>query len=169
MTLTLHFALTFVTLVVLATIVYLRMARYEVYLREQRDGIQRLNERIQALVDGLEQLGARHLETKFGELQEVLEAIRDGQGRPMVATTAPSADVAPQRFSSLLDLVETRLYNLGFSRVHVITELSEVDTSEPVRITVEAEKGGVAHKGHLVIHGSAVTEYEMQASYTSFP
>jgi hypothetical protein len=168
----LQFALTFVTLVVLAVVLYVRMIRYDQYLREEKEGIQRLNERLQALTDGLEALGLRTVEERLLEIQEVLESIRDGLQRPLPAASGPTAvepSEASLRRSSLIDIVEAKLYNLGYGKVSVVTDLTGVDSQEPTRIVVEAERNGVAHKGYLVIHGSAVTELEMQPSYTSFP
>ena len=175
MTPLLQFSLTFVTLVVLTLVLYLRLARYEAYLVAEKEGVKNLNDRLQKLVDGLGALGTRRVEEQLGEIHEVLAAIRDGIDRGNIsAASEQGAGAAPAVLRSavtggLVDVVEAKLYNLGYTRVTVVTDLSEVDASEPVRVVVEAERDGARNKGHLVLHGTAVTEFEMQPNYTSFP
>ncbi|HMQ21357.1 MAG TPA: hypothetical protein PKE00_02645 [Planctomycetota bacterium] len=174
MTPALQFSLTFVTLVVLTLVLYLRLLRYETYMEAEKEGMKNLNDRLQKLVDGLEALGTRRVEGQLSDIHELLADIRDGlesrsQQVVMQAQTS-SPEVARSRPSqSLVDVVEAKLYNLGYSRVSVVTDLSKVDAHGPVRVVVEAERDGALHKGHLVLNGSAVTEFEMQQSYTTFP
>lgn len=176
MTPLLQFSLTFVTLVVLTLVLYLRLARYEAYLKAEKEGMTNLNDRLQKLVDGLEALGTRRVEDQLGDIHEVLAAIRDGLDRPAAqaapaaaSSVVPAPSAAGRRPLGLVDIVEAKLYNLGYNRVTVVTDLSEADSNEPQRVVVEAERDGALHKGHLVLHGTAVTEFEMQPNYTSFP
>jgi hypothetical protein len=165
----LQFTLTFVTLVVLATILYVRLTRYDAYLREEKEGIHRLNERLQALVDGLESLGTRSIERQLTEIHDVLAAIRDGLGRPIPTPLAPSSPEPATRQLTLQEVIEAKLSDLGFRRVAIVTDLSGVDRHQPVRVVVEGEKDGVAHKGHLLLSGSEVTELAVTPNYTAFP
>ena len=165
------FALTFVTIVILTTILYLRLSKYETYLREEQRGVERLNERLQTLAESFEALGTKRVEDQLGDIHQTLEAIREDLQRQ--AGAAPGADgvvvpAAPRR-GTFVDVVEAKLYNLGYDRVVIVTDLSEVDASQPTRVVVEAERGGVVHKGSLTVHGSTVTELDLQPSYTSFP
>ncbi len=170
----LQFALTFTALVVLATIVYVRLIRYDSYLREEKDGIQRLNERLQALVDSLQALGTQRVESQLGDILEVLEGVREGLGRRGPSGgAAAAADTSvireiPRR-AGILDVVEAKLYNMGYGKVAVVGDVEDPRAGEPVRVVVEAERDGVIHKGYLVIVGSAVTELDLQPAYTSFP
>jgi len=159
----LQFALTFVTMIVLAAIVYIRLTRYESYLRDLQ-GIPELNERLASLVEGLEGLKTRRVEASLVEIQEILEAIREGLGknaRPVEIPRAPKP--------SLVDLVEAKLYNLGYREVSVITDLSDTNSLEPVKVVVEAKKDAATHKGHLVVHGTSVIELDLQPVFTTFP
>ncbi|MFQ5506760.1 MAG: hypothetical protein ACE5F1_18470, partial [Planctomycetota bacterium] len=156
------FALTFVTLVVLCAILYLRMGRYEKYLRDL-EGIQTLNERLKSLVEGLEGLRTRRVEDRLASIQDVLEGIRDGLGR------VRSVDLPAAPKPSLLDLVEAKIYDLGYTKVKVVTDLSRASSVEPLRVVVEAQKNDTTHKGHLILHGSSVVELDLQPVYTSFP
>lgn len=179
MTPLLQFSLTFVTLVVLTLVLYSRLARYEAYLKAEKEGMNSLNDRLQKLVDGLEALGTRRVEDQLGDIHEVLAAIRDGLERsasaPPAAGSAHALPSAPTILPGhghklgLVDVVEAKLYNLGYKRVAIVTDLKDADASEPLRIVVEAERDGALHKGHLILHGTAVTEFEMQPNYTSFP
>ena len=167
------FALTFVTIVILTTILYLRLSKYETYLREEQRGVERLNERLQMLAESFESLGTKRIEGQLGDIHQTLEAIHDDLQRGSGGFGATGGDgvvmpAAPPR-GSFVDIVEAKLYNLGYGRVVIVTDLSDVDSSQPTRVVVEAERGGVVHKGHLTVHGSTVTELDLQPSYTSFP
>ncbi len=163
MTPLLQFSLTFVTLVVLAAILYVRLARYEAYLRDL-EGIQALNERLKDLVEGLKSLGTKRLEGQLAEIQELLAEIRDRLAR---SPGREAEDAGPG--TNLLEICERKLYAMGYDEVRVLTDLNDVNPLEPVRIVVEAKKNGVPCKGHLVLHGTAVTELDLQRGYASFP
>lgn len=179
MTPLLQFSLTFVTLVVLTLVLYSRLARYEAYMKAEKEGMNNLNDRLQKLVDGLEALGTRRVEDQLADIHEVLASIRDSLDRAPAAppssasegsvVSVPAMHAAPRHKLGLVDVVEAKLYNLGYQRVTVVTDLSDADASEPTRVVVEAERDGALHKGHLILHGTAVTEFEMQPNYTSFP
>ncbi len=162
MTPLLQFALTFVTMVVLAAIVYIRLSRYESYFRDLH-GIPTLNERLAALVEGLEGLKTRRVEDALIEIQQVLESIREGLGN-----VRPVEIPRPSR-PHLIDLVEAKLYNLGYEQVSVITDLTDANSIEPLRVVVEARKDGATHKGHLILHGTSVISLDLQSVFTSFP
>lgn len=174
MTPLLQFSLTFVTLVVLTLVLYLRLARYEAYLQAEKEGMKNLNDQLQKLVEGLGALGTRRVEDQLGEIGELLSAIRDGLDRapasvPAAVGSLGDAPVKHRAPAGLVDVVEAKLYNLGYNRVTVVTDLRDADASEPIRVVVEAERDGSMHKGHLILHGTAVTEFEMQPNYTTFP
>jgi len=156
-----------VTIVLLAVVLYQRMSRFEGYLRDLQ-GIQLLNERLKSLVDGLEALGTKRIEEQLREIQELLERTLQEGRRPadVVLHTDGEAGPVPLR---LVDVVEQKLYNLGYTRVSVLTDLSEVNPGEPVRVTVEAWKDGAMYKGSLTLHGSAVIEMDLRSAYTAFP
>lgn len=167
----LYFSLIFVTLILLAGILYSRLGRYEAYLRDLQ-GIKTLNDRLGDLVDGLEGLKTRRVEDQIHQIQETLEQIRVGLERqagraPVVQEIVQRA--APVPILSLQDVVESKLYNMGYQQVHIVSDLSEANSEEPLRIIVEARKDGTIHKGHLVLNGQSVTELDIQPVFGSFP
>ena len=166
-----YLILIFVTMILLAGIVLSRLGRYEAYLRDL-EGIKTLNERLGDLVNGLEGLKTRRVENQVQEIHETLEQIRIGLERqadraPVVQEIVQRAAPAPA--ISLQDVVESKLYNMGFQEVLIVTDLSESTGEEPLRIIVEARKGGTIHKGHLVLNGQSVTELDIQPVFNSFP
>jgi len=167
----LYFSLLFVTLVVLAAILWSRLGRYEAYLRDLQ-GIQTLNERLRDLVDGLEGLKTRRVEEQLRGVQDLLEQIRNGiqrsLDRPAVVqelVAAPSG----QPELTIHDLVEAKLFNLGYREVVIVNDLDVAEPGEPIRVVVEARKDGAIHKGHLVLKGRSVTEVDLQPVFNSFP
>ncbi len=167
----LYFSLIFVTLILLAGIVLSRLGRYEAYLKDL-EGIKTLNDRLGDLVNGLEGLKTRRVEDQIHQIHETLEQIRlgldrQGERAPVVQEIVQRA--APVPTLSLQDIVESKLYNMGFQEVRIVTDLSEVNSDEPLRIVVEARRDGTIHKGHLVLNGQSVTELDVQPVFGSFP
>jgi hypothetical protein len=81
--------------------------------------------------------------------------------------------VAPSG-NSLSDVVETKLYTLGYQRVIVLSDLSELQNGEgggdeQVRVRVEAFKDGAQYKGTLLLQGRSVVELDLTPVYSSFP
>jgi len=166
-----YLILIFVTMIVLAGIVLSRLGRYEGYLKDL-GGIKTLNDRLGDLVSGLEGLKTRRVEDQIQEIHETLEQIRLAFDRrvdraPVVQEIVQRAAPAPT--ISIQDVVESKLYNMGFQEVLIVTDLSESTGEEPLRIVVEARKGGTIHKGHLVLNGQSVTELDIQPVFNSFP
>jgi 2',3'-cyclic-nucleotide 2'-phosphodiesterase (5'-nucleotidase family) len=85
----LQFGLIIVTIVLLAVVIYQRLARMESYLRDLH-GIQTLNTRLKGLVDAFEQLGTKRLEEQLGEIADLLERNLAAQNQ------RPEVQVVPQ-------------------------------------------------------------------------
>ena len=169
MTPLLQFSLTFITLIVLAIILYTRLGRYERYLKDL-EGISELNERLRELCDGLQTLGTRRIETQVGDLQVVLMEIRDLLARPQEAPIeVPVSSSAGNLEISLSQLILGRLTNLGYERITIVSDLEGVDTSSAIRVVVEASRAGMPVKGSLVLRGAEILEVDLKSSYTTFP
>jgi hypothetical protein len=165
----LQFSLTFVTLIVLAIILYTRLGRYERYLKDL-EGISELNERLRELCDGLQSLGTRRIETQVADLQVVLMEIRDLLARPQEAQIGVSGlPVAGDLENSISQLILGRLTNLGYERISIVSDLEGVDASSAVRVVVEASRAGMPVKGSIVVRGGEVLEMDLKSSYTTFP
>ena len=163
----LQFGMIIVTIVLFAIILYQRLSRFEGYLRDLQ-GIQLLNERLKSLVDGLAALGTKEIEGQLREIQELLDRNLEQGSRNTEFVFPPGAE-GGRGPASLVDVVESKLYNLGYKRVSVLTDLSEANASEPIRVSVEAWKDGALHKGSLTLHGTAVIEMDIRSAYTAFP
>ena len=170
----LQFVLIVVVLVILVVILYSRLGRFERYLK-RLEGIPLLEDRLHGLAESLDHLegsnGTARVEQQLSEVQALLVQIRDaldssaqGSREAGVLTHMP----IPGDWS-IADLAERKLYNLGYQEVSIITDLSDVNPNEPIRVVVEAKKDGAIYKGHMTIHGSSMVEMDLQPSFTSFP
>ncbi len=169
MTPLLQFSLTFITLIVLAIILYTRLGRYERYLKDL-EGISELNERLRELCEGLQTLGTRRIETQVGDLQVVLMEIRDLLARPQeVPLEVPGSSSPVPLETSLSQLILGRLTQLGYERISIVSDLEGVDSSSAVRVVVEASRAGMPVKGSIVVRGSEILEIDLKSSYTTFP
>ncbi|HHI79883.1 MAG TPA: hypothetical protein ENK02_07860 [Planctomycetes bacterium] len=169
MTPLLQFSLTFVTLIVLAIILYTRLGRYERYLKDL-EGISELNERLRELCNGLQSLGTKRIETQVADLQVVLMEIRDLLARPQEAPLeVPVMGASTALETSLPQLVLGRLTQLGYERISIVSDLEGVDPHSAVRVVVEASRGGMPVKGSLVVRGGEILEMDLKSSYTTFP
>ncbi|GEM_PF-2142600 len=169
MTPLLQFSLTFITLIVLAIILYSRLGRYERYLKDL-EGISELNERLRELCDGLQSLGTRRIEAQVGDLQVVLMEIRDLLARPQeVPIEVPGLTSGVSRETSLPQLILGRLTQLGYERISIVSDLEGADLSSAVRVVVEASRAGMPVKGSVVVRGMEILEIDLKSSYTTFP
>lgn len=165
----LQFGLIIVTIVLLAVVIYQRMSRFEAYLRDLH-GIQTLNTRLKGLTDAFEQLGTKRLEEQLAEIADLLErSLAQQHQRPEVQIVPQAVEQALPSSASLSDVVESRLYMLGYQRVVVLSDLSEAKPDEQLRVTVEAFKDGAQYKGSLVLQGRSVVELDLTPVYSSFP
>ncbi|PIE23674.1 MAG: hypothetical protein CSA62_06090 [Planctomycetota bacterium] len=165
----LQFGLIIVTIVLLTIVVFQRLARMEAYLRDLH-GIQTLNTRLKALVDAFEQIGTKRLEEQLSDITDLLDRNLAGQSSRSEVQIVPQASEAKlPSGSTALDVVEAKLYMLGYQRVVVLTDLSNIKSDEQVRVAVEAFKDGAGYKGSLVLQGRSVVELDLTPVYSSFP
>lgn len=69
---------------------------------------------------------------------------------------------------SLRDLIERRLYNMGYERVVIVSSLEDID-EEPFRVQVEAERKGILSKGFVVIQNNSIIEAKLNPITAVFP
>lgn len=126
-------------------------------------------------------------------IEHVLVDVRDGQQRvedallrtvemaartavaPMAPDASPeaaAADGARQSVDALIERVTNRLLALGYERVQVVTEreaLAALPLEGRGEILVEARRGGVAHKGRVLLNSGRIADIDMRPPYAMFP
>lgn len=177
----LQFSLFFVALVVGYVLVHLRLARFEEHMQKLA-GIRTLDERLRVLAESFDKLRTDRLEQLLERLHEDLVDLREATTdvrqavyeipQPTIVQTAvEGAAPAPQETvgERLLALVETRLLQLGYGKIQVLTDLSEVRADREVEVAVECERAGMACKGRVVVRNGTVRDVLLQNVATMFP
>lgn len=177
----LQFSLFFVALLVGYVLVHVRLARFEEHLRKL-GGIRSVDERLRVLVDALEKVRLERIEALLERLHEDLEDLREttanvreavvqipppgpgspgGDARPAAASDSPAARVQA--------LVETRLLQLGYRNVQVLTDLTKVADHGDADVQVECDQGGMSTKGRVQVRNFGVRDVAMQSVAPMFP
>jgi len=66
-------------------------------------------------------------------------------------------------------IVESRLLQLGYTRLKLLTDLSEASPDKDVEVQVECERGHMPAKGRVLVRNGAVYDVAMQTVATTFP
>ena len=189
----LQFGLFFVALLVGYVLVHLRLVRFEDHL-QKLNGIRSLDDRLRALDDRLRLLGESfdrirfdRVESQLDRLHTDLEDLREGTALvrqavveipsqpPMVAPTiverAPAAVPAPveSKAARLAVLVETRLLQLGYREVQILSDLSQLPLDGELELQVEGSRGNMPAKGRVTIRNGSVRDVAMQTVASMFP
>ncbi|MCP3916557.1 MAG: hypothetical protein GY711_13455 [bacterium] len=147
----------------------LREARSE---RDAGEHLARIEKQIAALAERGEGLDLRRLE-------HVLLDIRDGQKRVeerLVAALETRIDGrgAPDITASgggIAERIVTRLVALGYEKIELVTPGVELEqlAAKGGEVTVEAQKAGAQHKGHVSLRGGAIADVRLRSIYEAFP
>ena len=168
----LQFSLFFAALLLGYILVHVRMVRFERYLREIT-GIKTLNERLNAVSDGLERLRLDRVQELLSQLHEDLEALGKSSDRieRAVGRGGGPATGALERSPSdrIQGAVETRLLGLGFSNLRLLTDLSGLSLEEQVEVQVECEREHMPCKGRVTTRNGAIIDVQIQNAAQSFP
>jgi hypothetical protein len=186
----LQFSLFFVALLVGYVLLHLRLVRFEAYLREMQ-AIRAATERLvqQVTVASEPRLGRvegqlDRLHADFGELREALAEVGEQVARvptaPPVVLPAPEASPAAAQVESpaaarrrealrLRDVVETRLQQLGYGRVQVLTDLQQASSDGDLEIQVECERNQMISKGRILLRNGTVRDVALQSVANMFP
>lgn len=188
---TVQFALFFAAILVGYVLVHLRLVRFEEHLQKLA-GIRSLDDRLRGLDERLEQLATAfgkvridrleaHLERLHEDLEDLRETTRSVQQavveipQPTVVTAEPTVIHAPAPSpvesprQRLLALVETRLLQLGYGNLTVLSELRDDALDGDVEVVVEAERGTMPVKGRVLVRNGAVRDVAMQTVVQMFP
>jgi hypothetical protein len=66
-------------------------------------------------------------------------------------------------------VVETRLLQLGYGRIQILTDLTGLVTTADVELQVEAERNGMPMKGRVTVRNGSVRDVALQSVVQMFP
>ena len=170
----LQFSLCFAALLLGYVMVHVRLVRFETYLKEIA-GIKTLNERLKAVSDSVERVRLDRVEELLQLLHEDLEDLRASSGRVERAVVSRSGGMVPgsggERSAAerIRSVVETRLLDLGYNNLHLLTDLTKATLEEQVEVQVECERDHMPCKGKVSTRNGAVVEVQITSASQSFP
>ena len=153
--------LTLVALLLAFVLLYVRTARFEVYLKELK-GLKGLIEKIRSLNEAVEKVQTTALEEHLFELNQKT-------GRILEILETRDQEVRAEAKETLQSLLESFLYGMGYERVKLLGELRDVSGPGPFEVQVECVKGDVVHKGAVILQGGRVVECRLRPAYEVFP
>jgi len=143
---------------------------------EQLDALQGLEE----MAESLETMAERSDELGRRRLEHVLIDIRDGQKRfeerwlaqadkhGGASSAMPGIDSGA---TSLSERITNRLLAMGFERIEVLSPMEEVEAigDGDGEVRVEARRGGMAHKGQVLLREGSIADVRLRDGYDAFP
>lgn len=183
-----QFSLFFAALLVGYVLVHLRVARFEQHLRALGT-LRSIDDRLQELAAALPEGGDERLqriEALLGQLHEDLEDLREttaGVGEAVVHIPQPvsvqaAAGAAAEAGAALVPastaeriraVVETRLLQLGYSQLTLLTDLGSASWDQDTEVQVECERGHMPVKGRVLVRNGSVRDVAMQSVARTFP
>lgn len=190
----LQFAFFFAAILVGYVLVHLRLVRFEEHLqklagiRSLDDRLRSLDERLKQVVESFDKVRLdrveQHLDRLHDDLEDLREATLDVQ-HAVVHIPAPTIIAAPEAPAPLpvpspvvetesagdrvRALVETRLLQLGYGNLQILSELDRVDAAHDLEILVEADRGCMPVKGRVLVRNGAVRDVALQSVVQMFP
>lgn len=140
------------------------LRRIETSLKEMPE-IRTLSEKIADLDYVLRNLDFSEVESHLAELKAIAARVEIGLQEGPRYEAAPVVAAGNER---LVDLVERKLYNLGYESVVIVSNLQDLE-EEPWEIHVEATRRGGAFKGYLKIQNGSVQEVRLLPALEMFP
>lgn len=183
----LQFSLFFVALLVGYLLVHLRLVRFEEHLqklagiRSLDDRLRGLDTRLQQLAESFDKVRVDRLEGGLDRLHDDLEDLREATldvrhavvhiPQPTIVaaeTPAPAPAVEPAGVR-VQALVETRLLQLGYGGIQILSDLGRVDVEGECEVLVEAERGSMPVKGRVIVRNGSVRDVSLQSVVQMFP
>jgi len=155
-------------LVVLAVGLFRRLERVRGALSglDELAAVRQRLDALQAQVERTEFSAA--LQAKLTEFSEensrLTSAVRDLERR--LPQVAPGRGRQPP--TDLGELVRRHLVGLGFEGITILTDLREL-AGPSGRVSFEARRRGVMHKGHALLKDGEVVDETLHAAYATFP
>ncbi len=185
----LQFTLFFVALLVGYVLLHLRLVRFEEHLqklsgiRSMDDRLRVLDDRLRLLVESFDKVRLDRIETRLDRLHDDLEdlceattevqhAVVQIPAQPAaLGTTESSAGSATAAAAGVrvLGLVESRLLQLGYSNLNILTDLGDVHLDRDLEVQVECTRGSMPVKGRVLIRNGSVRDVALQSVVQMFP
>lgn len=141
--------------------------------------LEEIDVKLGKLVAERDDLDLRRIEHVLLDVRDTQKRLEDAilrtleAGRAAAAEAPDTALVIPAAPAphALAERVTNRLLAMGYERVQIITrteKLAEL-ASRDGEVTVEARRGGVLHKGRVLMRGGRLGEAELHPAYSIFP
>jgi len=180
-----QFSLFFVALLLGIVVLHVRVARFEEYLRELQ-GLKSIDQRIQGVLAAMPQLDKQRLdriESALHRLHEDLEDLRETTQQvehavvqipaPVVAApiaaTAPVVSTEATSGERVLAMVETRLLQLGYHNLRILTDLRGAVLDGDLEVLVECERAYMPQKGRVLLRNGSIRDVALQTAAPMFP
>jgi len=130
--------------------------------------------RNQELLDELVALrkAVRPMDFDMGALEDKLDELVQSnvrvEERLLQLSDRISAGREELRSLGLQDIIEQRLYTKGFHSIHVLADVSDMESGEH-KINVEVMKGNVPYKGSVTVRDGRVVAERLKPIYEAFP
>ena len=174
----LQFSLFFAALLVCYILVHVRLAKFEGYLKEIA-GLKQLNERLQGVSEAMERIRVDRLEEGLAQLHEdageILDGVRSLERRAahpvdrVVEVVSEHGEVQISAGQRICAIVEERLFQLGYNKLSILTDLTGVQIEDEVSVRVECEKNMMPCKGAVVTRNGSVVEVDVHSVVKMFP
>ena len=177
---TLQFSLFFAGLLIGYLLIHSRLVRFEGYLKEI-SGLKPLNERLQGVSDSIERVRLDRVEEQLGQLHEDLVGLLQQLSRlertihqDLVENFVPAPQSASVGSIELTPgervaaVVETRLLQLGYGDLRILTDLGHVRLEDRIDVRVEARKGEMPCKGTVTVRNGSVVDVALRSVVQSF-
>jgi hypothetical protein len=187
----LQFTLFFIALLVGYVLLHLRLVRFEEHMqklsgiRSIDDRLKGLDDRLRLVADAMEKLRLDRVEARLDRLHEDLEDVREATievqravvqipvqpGSPAQSEPAPSLMPVSREAATarLVAIVESRLLQLGYSRLNLLTDLSAARLDADLEVQVECERAGMPVKGRVLLRNGSVRDVSLQSVAQMFP
>ena len=134
-----------------------------------------IDQKLGRLVAARDDLDLRRLEHLLVDVRDTQRRLEDGLLRTTEmahAARAPGTDLAVAAGpDSIGERIVNRLLALGFEQVQIVTRAEKM--SELLRrdgdVLVEARRGGVLHKGRVILRSGRLADVEVHPAYSIFP
>jgi hypothetical protein len=184
----LQFSLFFVALLVGYLLVHLRLVRFEGHLqklagiRSLDDRLRTLDERLKQLAESFDKVRLDRVEGGLDRLHDDLEDLREAtldvrhavvhipQPTIVAAAENPAPVVTAEPAGARVQaVVETRLLQLGYGGIQILSDLRSASSDGECEVLVEAERGNMPVKGRVVVRNGAVRDVALQSVVQMFP
>ncbi len=165
--------LLFIVLLAGFVIAHQRLLKFESYLKDVGE-LTELKERLKSMSEALKGMRTEGVEGQVEQLQKDFQAMRQtlvnierALSRSVPASNSPEESISAG--ARICGLVEARLLEIGYSDLHIITDLSKVSLEDEINVVVECKKGEMPYKGKVVTSNGAIREIDMRSSAPLFP